>query len=405
VRLPYPERISTNDVLPQTDEITRPDTLSLSSRTHLTAMDGVRGLAIFAVLLYHGTVGSIRAKGFGLLLLGSIFHMGWLGVDLFFGLSGFLITGILLDTTHDPRYFRTFYLRRALRIFPLYYGILLAFAVLTIPLAIRWNGTAGYLLLYLQNYIGYGRLTLATRFMPIHLEHLWSLAVEEQFYLIWPAVVWVFRREGNVIGAALFVVIACPTLRYFYFDHGGFLQSAYLWTPFRADALAWGAIAAWLARYRPRWVGAVGAMLLVCGSVATALVMFRSGGFDQYNINVIRFGYSATGATFSGLLLRLLMPDSIIAKGFRNKQLRWLGKYSYGIYVYHYLFIDIYSRIREQIIMATGSRTLGAAGFLASLMLTGTLAAYVSYNAYEKHWLRLKNRVARYKEQATPKTA
>jgi peptidoglycan/LPS O-acetylase OafA/YrhL len=392
MRIPFPEHVPINGTADKTVG-------GLSSKTHLAAMDGVRGLAILGVLLFHGTVGSTQAKGIVLLALGEIVRLGWMGVDLFFALSGFLITGILLDTTHDPNYFSTFYLRRALRIFPLYYGILLTLAVLTLPLAIQWHGTAPYFLLYLQNYIFYGRLTLATSLVPIHIEHFWSLAVEEQFYLIWPALVWLFRRSSNFIVIPLVLVVACPIARYMCFHPGSFMQPAYIWTPFRADALAWGAIAAWLARYRPRWGATIGAILMVSGSLGVALVALHAHGFDQYDLNVIRFGYTSTGALFCGLLLRILVPGSTLTKMTSNGLLRWLGKYSYGIYVYHYMFINMYSAARHYVVAVTGSKGLGAAAYLLSLLLTGTVAAYISYNVFERKWLLLKGRVAPYTMQ------
>jgi peptidoglycan/LPS O-acetylase OafA/YrhL len=362
-------------------------------------MDGVRGLAVLAVVLYHGTPGSTSVKGLVLGMLGGSLRMGWVGVDLFFALSGFLITGILLDTTYDPGYFRSFYLRRALRIFPLYYGLLLLLGLLTFTLGIQWHGTAPYLLLYTQNYIAYDRLTLTSRYLLIHVEHLWSLAIEEQFYLAWPTLVWLFRRRNNFIAVPLALVICCPIARCLCFHRGEFLQPAYLWTPFRADALAWGAVAAWLVRYRVKWVGIAGVILMALGLAVVAAVVFHTGGYYQYDLDVVRYGYTGTGALFCGLLLRILVPGSSLARVFSNRMLRWLGKYSYGIYVYHYLLASSYSRVRHLVVGVSGSNGLGALAYFLCMALAGTLAAYVSYNAYEKRWLRLKDRVAGYTVQ------
>ncbi|MGC2512156.1 MAG: acyltransferase, partial [Acidobacteriaceae bacterium] len=94
------------------------------SRRHVPALDGVRGLAILLVLVSHLMLFNDRTGSRVGDSLSALRGLGWVGVDLFFVLSGFLITGILFDTLHDPHYFRSFYMRRFLRIFPLYYGFL-----------------------------------------------------------------------------------------------------------------------------------------------------------------------------------------------------------------------------------------------------------------------------------------
>jgi peptidoglycan/LPS O-acetylase OafA/YrhL len=378
----------------------RGDASSVASRNRIVAMDGLRGLAILAVLLYHGTPAAPHAKGWVLRPVGQILQMGWLGVDLFFVLSGFLITRMLLETTGDPNYFRSFYLRRALRILPVYYGLLLALALLTVPLQIQWHGTAVDFLFYIQNFISYDRLTLAFRFGHIHLEHLWSLAVEEQFYLVWPLVAWLLRRRGSFVAIPFALIVACPVGRCLWFHSGEPLGGAYLWTPFRMDTLAWGALAAWIVRLRPQQVRVTGAALTASGLAAMiGVVIATIPRPDLFELTFTRFGYSATASAFCGLVLYAFAPGPAVERVFGNRVLRWLGKYSYGIYVYHYLFATAFFRVQHRAAEVSGSKVLGEVAYLLSMSLFGITAAYVSYQLYEKWWLLLKDRIARYSTQ------
>ena len=163
-------------------------------RGHILALDGLRGIAILLVVFSH-FVSNLRipADGWAWPLV-SIAHAGWAGVDLFFVLSGFLITGILVDARGSSTYFKSFYARRALRILPAYYGFLLAIFVV-LPLLHLGAGDnymlarqhQGWYWLHLTN------VMMAIGELPGHGPYpstlFWSLAVEEQFYLIWPAIV------------------------------------------------------------------------------------------------------------------------------------------------------------------------------------------------------------------------
>src|ERR1700761_8041685 len=124
--------------------------LKPTSSRHYPALDGLRGIAILAVFCYHFGGGS-KSSNWLIQAWSSIADTGWMGVDLFFVLSGFLITGILYDTAHKPHRVRNFYARRSLRIFPLYYGVLLLFLLLTPVLQLHWK--PGHLLyfFYLSN--------------------------------------------------------------------------------------------------------------------------------------------------------------------------------------------------------------------------------------------------------------
>ena len=158
-----------------------------SGLSHIAALDGVRGLAIILVLIVHLTNSSYSHTRSTLLNAAIAFcSFGWIGVDLFFVLSGFLITGILYDTVDSPSFFLNFYARRFLRIFPLYYGSLAALLILSGTLGIDWQGSEYILLGYLQNVPPLNLHLTPT--VHRYTAHFWSLAVEEQFYLLWPCI-------------------------------------------------------------------------------------------------------------------------------------------------------------------------------------------------------------------------
>ena len=172
---------------------------------------------------------------------------GWAGVDLFFVLSGFLITGILLDTKGAPRFFRTFYARRFLRIFPLYYGFL-AIAFWVAPLLDPSLGVVplsaqGWYWAYLSNV----QLALAGAWQkPVWIGHFWSLAIEEQFYLVWPFLVYATSAK-NLVRVCIALIVAALLTRVALVATGhGF--ATYVLTPCRTDALATGALIAALMR-------------------------------------------------------------------------------------------------------------------------------------------------------------
>lgn len=212
-------------------------------------LDTLRGVAILLVVFYHGFGPECGIPQFSGLerVFANITVYGWVGVDLFFVLSGFLITGILLDARGRPDFYRRFYVRRALRILPIYWATLLALAFITrTPLfrhAVPWP-FLGISFLFLANFITIFRISSSYGV-------LWSLAVEEHFYLLWPTVV---RRLSNrgVAACAGALCVVCPALRAVSFilhrglgwtDYG-----AYTWLV--ADSLATGALFAVAVRGR-----------------------------------------------------------------------------------------------------------------------------------------------------------
>ncbi|MEP6899791.1 MAG: acyltransferase [Rhodanobacter sp.] len=361
------------------------------SRQHLPALDGLRGVAILLVLLHGFDV--IQPAGGIAHALDTMLDLGWIGVQLFFVLSGFLITGILLDTRQAPGYYRNFFVRRILRIFPLFYGVLfVAFAVLPHVLPNVGGGEHQlWLWIYLANFVapfGYGEPAFP---------HFWSLCVEEQFYLVWPFLVLHAGRRGVIALGALLVVIAIGSRLYVRHHLGEPVghEAAYMFTPCRMDALAIGALVAatlrgergalWLARFRPA-VFAVGGLLLLLAGVAFGHLQ-RTGAMMQ------SFGYTLVALGFALLLVGALSRTGQPGRLLAWTPLRRCGIYSYGMYVFYaplHLFVGLPLLAR---FAATPTLAQALAYEVVAVAVTFGLAA-LSWHAYERRFLALKSRLA-----------
>jgi peptidoglycan/LPS O-acetylase OafA/YrhL len=214
---------------------------------HYPVLDALRGVAILDVMLFHFG-GGYKGSNPSLRIWSAVVDSGWMGVDLFFVLSGFLITGILFDTACTENRARNFYTRRALRIFPVFYGVLLGLLLLTPVLHLHWK--TGHLLLFffLSNMTGIFAPNLGGVHNWINLSHLWSLAVEEQFYLMWPFVVWRVRNRRKLLWIILGVLIAGPILRGLFLWGGVDPETISRLLITRADSLLFGGAVALMVR-------------------------------------------------------------------------------------------------------------------------------------------------------------
>jgi peptidoglycan/LPS O-acetylase OafA/YrhL len=220
--------------------------------SYIPALDGIRGIAIMLVMIYHSLLFTgISTADVSDKIYYKIVNSYWLGVDIFFVLSGFLITGLLYDTRENRRFFSTFYARRSLRIFPVYYAVLFVLFWIR-PFFAASPQLARISTLHQLWYWGYAaNLLIAMKgWSPFSLgllDHLWTLAVEEQFYLFWPLIVFFFRQRTLIIISAV-GIIASLGLRIALVCTGNIVP-AYVLTFSRMDTLAVGALVALVARY------------------------------------------------------------------------------------------------------------------------------------------------------------
>ena len=310
-------------------------------RSHIPALDGLRGWAVLFVLFAH-VASPFRWSGLPL----TASHYGFIGVDLFFVLSGFLITGILLDTKTSSAYLKNFYARRVLRIWPIYF-LLLALVFLITPYwgrafqfphsAYRWQ----YYAFYLQN------LWLSD-FGPPALRMTWSLAVEEQFYLVWPLVI-LITTPGRLKKILIALAIACPLLRIGLVLADGSEFFLYAHTLFRLDGLVFGSLlATWTRSQTFDWekLGRFGRIGAALGLPATVLAFYVSSAGNQKSARIafsIALWFLAL-AFVSWLALTLFASQrpGRLAVLTDNALLRRIGKISYGLYIYHCLVFLIF---------------------------------------------------------------
>jgi peptidoglycan/LPS O-acetylase OafA/YrhL len=369
---------------------------------HIDALDGVRGLAILMVVLGH-LAGFANLDGYDSSNLARWFEVGWAGVDLFFVLSGYLITGIVLDNKCSSNFLAVFYWRRFLRIFPLYF-LLLFFSVVFFPrfgypleLFTGSKQAFPYFCTFLYNLY----ITMKDNWVPGWLGSAWSLAIEEQFYFIWPMLVLIVNKKKLLQICFAFMLLAI-SLRFLFLMLGLSFEKSYYFTLTRLDGLAVGAVVA-IAMRSPTWVSdwknkfkIWSGWILALSTLGFLSLAYFYGNLGWWNPLAVLFDFSILAIGFGALLLFVLNTSqkSSLNKFFSNSLLRFLGKYSYGIYLLHQPIIKIF----DPYCNGVGRRIFPAHSLsMALFKLVGdgfviVLIAVIVYDCYEAHFLRLKNR-------------
>ncbi len=401
-----PPSIAPQSTLPQVETASAP-------RLHLPVLDGIRGLAILMVMQYHfyGLVFGIFDRKPTLMVdrwTARVFGTGWSGVDLFFVLSGFLITGILYDAKSSNSYFRTFYARRVLRIFPLYYVFLL-FVLFVLPHLHPLNtpvaqvaelrDTQFWYWTYLVN-VGSAFTRLHTEIPLVHSQ-FWSLAVEEQFYLVWPLVVLLLARR-QLMGLCAVLVVAAFVIRivFTHYFTGNGLQgnAAHVLLPARMDTLALGAFFALAARGPAGELQRYARYAPVVAGVALAVILalfFSQGGLMAFNRKVEVIGYSALALLFVALLASSVssVPGGALRRLFSSPMLTFLGRYAYGLYVIHLLIaFELVARVGKLELARTAGGSQIPFNLAFSFTATGlsVVLAWLIWHLFEKQVLKLK---------------
>jgi peptidoglycan/LPS O-acetylase OafA/YrhL len=360
---------------------------------HVPALDGIRGAAVLLVLahdfdLLDGVPGA-PAKAIGLAM-----DVGWIGVQLFFVLSGYLITGILLDTREAPNYWSAFLGRRAVRIFPLYYAVLFV-AFVVAPLAGHTPAGAQHQL-WLWTYLANWAEPLG-RTVSV-FPHFWSLSIEEQFYLAWPLLVRKLRpRALGMLCLGLVALAFASRLALRASGWSGAASGAYVFTVCRVDALALGALAA-LAVRAPRLASLLSARLGLLRGVAIALpvaTVLVTRGAPRAGLLTQSYGYTLFAVAFAALILDLaLAPAGDRFRGaWSFAPLRAVGRYSYAMYVFH---TPLHLLVGLPLLAALGASRPGlglALGYFVAATAVTFVAALASHHAFERHFLALKERM------------
>ena len=362
-------------------------------------LDGLRGVSIAAVFWFHFRI-EPHSPG----------EWGWVGVDLFFALSGFLITGILFDSLGEEHYFRNFYIRRALRIFPLYWGL---WCVLLVFMFAQGRFETGFLAwpAYVGNYLGsyalwagwnhehFNRLPatvhIAQETLRVQVGPYWSLCVEEQYYLTWPLVVWVVRRRERLMVLCLCSIVGVMLLRiglrFWLPAEWAKHNEVYFWTLTRADSLLAGSALALWVRGRGG-VERLSTKTVTAGTLAAAcalgLAYWRWGLFHDVTFEtwMQTWGLTAVAAVACGLVamsLRARWLGPILSL----RPLLHLGRVSYGFYVFHLLFWDC-----DRIVIDATRPWVPAGLIHAAVFAWVWFLSWASFRWFESPFLKMKDR-------------
>jgi peptidoglycan/LPS O-acetylase OafA/YrhL len=352
-------------------------------------LDGMRAVAALMVIFFH-------------LMPISVLNLGWIGVDFFFVISGFLITSILINQRDHKSYFKLFYVRRSLRIFPLYFAVVIPFILLNVIIDDTSFRVAFPYIIYIQN------ITAIKDGYLLGLGHTWSLAIEEQYYLLYPALIY-FTPQKKLIPVLLILIVLVIIIRFTVAFNGYhiYTQSTLLFT--RADSMLIGGLLPVLFECQkydlPKMKSNLNYLLLIGISFFFVFAVWQISTFglssyfvDLGNNNlkgnaIGQFKYTILAIIFASFIGKVAYGTSSLAIRFQHlfegKGIKYLGKISYGLYLYHFpihigydLVLTKFGIIQPVIVVV-----------LLKVILTIIISA-ISWHYFERHVLKLKSKFA-----------
>ena len=364
-------------------------------------MDGLRGLAILLVTCYRfgRTTQSAPSSSW----VTQILELGTHGVELFFVLSGFLITGILLDTRGQTNQLRNFFVRRGLRIFPLYF-LAVIICVWLIPTLASLIGASSieqafapardqqfYLWCYLTNV----QMSVVDAWCFGPLDHFWSLAVEEHFYLFWPLAI-VLCRSRWLLWSTMALAFSCVISRTAWLAFGGTATAAEVLTVWRCEGLLMGACIAMLVRSPTQnWHGV--ARITRRAWLPVAIVAIALDATDR---RILMVNTTLWSAVWFCLLMNLAAssPAGWLSRFFCSSWLRGLGKLSYGMYVFQAPLVPLVAALGWRAGVSLPLDLL----YVVCMFAVTVGVAWCSWHGFEKHWLRLKDYFPQSESRSVP---
>ena len=372
------------------------------SKERIPQLDGIRGVAILLVLCWHYFAGIRFQPGNAFLqFFKNMLSFSWSGVDLFFVLSGFLIGGILMDHRESKNYFKVFYIRRICRIFPMYFILLFGFLLLKSVIDNYTNPGSSWLIggsfslwpyiTFLQNFY----MAIGEYFRPHPLAVTWSLAVEEQFYLILPFILWTLPNK-KIPFVCLFLILSAPVIRTFIMIQPFSLNksAALILLPSRMDSLLIGVVGAWLLRNdecRNILRNNVDFITIAFMVLFAGTLLFSIGNFGHLSLAMTPMGYTWLATLYLLLIfIGILSEKGWIKLILTAMPLRWLGRHSYTVYLFHLMFLGIFHYLISKSAPAIESNR----GLLSSVsaLIATILFAWISWAAIEKPFIRFGHR-------------
>lgn len=356
---------------------------TLPTRTYHPALDGLRGLACLMVVFYHNFP-----------FLHKYLFFAWLSIDIFFVLSGYLITDILLNTYGEKNYLRNFYVRRLLRVFPLYY-LSMALFIFVLPnissIAIQMDyfvNNQVYFWTFLQNWL----LIFNPSNNQFALNHLWSMAVEEQFYLLWPFLVALVKKPKILLTVVSLLFLFFIGLRaWLWVERIETLSYFNLYTFTRIDGICVGCMVALLQKINSKFLEKNTATIVLCFALINFIFYFLNREYENSFPYLAMVGYSTFAMIFGLLVYDIINKNTpLFTNIFNLSFLKFIGMISYGTYIFHWpLYLALKPFLvkwSDNYIPAISPEVLASS--VATLL--AFILGYFSYRFFELKFLRLK---------------